>query len=430
MQQQELRLFEERRVLSVSQLVNDVKRDLELRFRDLWVKGEISNLKVPGSGHLYFTLKDGEAQIRAICFRMQNRYLKFQPQDGMDVLARGSISVYPPRGEFQLVVEHMEPAGIGALQVAFEQLKARLQGQGFFALDRKRPLPALPKKIGVVTSPTGAAIQDILRVLKRRNDSVDVLLFPVRVQGAGAAEDIARAINYMNTRQDLDVLIVGRGGGSLEDLWAFNEEVVARAVFNSRIPIISAVGHEVDFTICDFVADLRAPTPSAAAEIVSRTRDELCEKVTALSGRALQSLRLMLREKRYRLERLAGNRAFADAQSRLRFYSQRLDELHARLLRLFPAGLRPYVTQVAELEAAVERSFHYCLQIKRQRLEKRAAQLDAYSPLAVLQRGYAIVTDAGNVVVRDPEQVSPEAVLNIRVAKGDFKARKEPKHGI
>ncbi len=430
MQQQELRLFEERRILSVSQLVNDVKRDLELRFRDLWVKGEISNLKVPGSGHFYFTLKDGEAQIRAICFRMQNRYLKFQPQDGMDVLARGSLSVYPPRGEFQLVVEHMEPAGMGALQVAFEQLKARLQGQGFFEAGRKRPLPALPQKIGVVTSPSGAAIHDILRVLKRRNNSVDVLIFPVRVQGPGAPEEIARGINYMNTRQDIDVLIVGRGGGSLEDLWAFNEEPVARAVFNSRIPVISAVGHEVDFTICDFVADLRAPTPSAAAEIVSRTRDELCEKVSLLFGRVLQSFRLTVRDKRQRLERLASNRAFVDAQSRSRFYCQRLDELHARLLRLLPAGLRPYIARVSELETAVDRSFRHYLQSSRQRLDKRSAQLEAYSPLAVLQRGYAIVTKADQQVVRDPSQVTPEEIVNIRVAMGQFKARKEPKDGI
>ncbi|RPI28472.1 MAG: exodeoxyribonuclease VII large subunit [Acidobacteria bacterium] len=425
MQQQELRLFEERRILSVSQLVNEVKRELEVRFRDLWVKGEISNLRIPPSGHIYFTLKDGDAQIKAVCFRMQNRYLKFQPEDGMDVIARGSVSVYPPRGEFQLVVELMEPSGRGALQVAFEQLKVKLQGQGLFDPARKKPLPLLPRKIGIVTSPSGAAIQDILRILNRRNNTVDVLIFPARVQGAGAAEEVARGIQYLNTRTDIDVIIVGRGGGSLEDLWAFNEEVVARAIFASRLPIISAVGHEIDYTIADFVADLRAPTPSAAAEIVSAARDELCKRVDSWAGRATQAVRSLLREKRHRLQALAQNRAFVDAQSRLRFYLQKLDDLTGRLLRGLPSRLGPLRQRVTTGERDLSRQMQARLLALRNRVTSRTEQLNAYSPLAVLERGYAIVTTEGGAVVRDPEGLSDNERLRVRVAKGEFKARKE-----
>jgi exodeoxyribonuclease VII large subunit len=430
MQQQELRLFEQRRVLSVSQLVNEVKRELEMGFRDVWVKGEISNLKGPPSGHLYFTLKDAEAQLKAVCFRMQNRYLKFRPEDGMDILARGSLSVYPPRGEFQLVVETIEPAGRGVLQVAFEQLKARLQAEGYFELARKRALPLFPTKIGVVTSPTGAAIQDILRILSRRNNAIHVLIFPVKVQGQGAAEEIARAIHYFNTRDDLDVLIVGRGGGSLEDLWAFNEEVVAKAIFASRIPVVSAVGHEVDFTIADFVADLRAPTPSAAAEIVSAARDDLCKRVESLIGRAAQGTKLLLGSKRNQLQRLASNRAFVDAQSRLRFYLQRLDDLNGRLLRLFPSRLEPLKQKVERCENDLIREVRGNVERRRIRLSGREQELQAYSPLAVLDRGYAIVTNDQGTIVRDPGLLNPGQVLKVRVAKGEFRVKKEPSDGI
>jgi exodeoxyribonuclease VII large subunit len=430
MQQQELRLFEERRILSVSQLVNDVKREIEIRFKDLWVKGEISNLRIPPSGHLYFTLKDSDAQLKAVCFRTQSRLLKFQPEDGMDVIARGSVSVYQPRGEFQLVVELLEPAGRGALQVAFEQLKDRLQKQGFFDPDRKKPLPLFPTRVGVVTSPTGAAIQDILRILNRRNSVVSVLLFPAKVQGAGAAEEVARGIQYLNTRRDIDVIIVGRGGGSLEDLWAFNEEIVAQAIYESRIPIISAVGHEIDFTIADFVADLRAPTPSAAAEIVSAARSELCHKVDAFTGRAGQAVRLLLAEKRRRLEQLASNRAFVDAQSRLRFYLQRLDDLTGRLLRVFPSGVAPIKDKLERRHQDLAVRMERYLQERTIRLANLDRQLHAYSPLSVLERGYAIVTIMDRVVVRDPGQLADGQSLKVRVAKGEFRARKEPDDGI
>ncbi len=422
MQQQELKLFEERPVFSVSQIVNSVKFQLETKFHDIWIQGEVSNFKKPPSGHLYFTLKDSDAQIRAVCFRMQNQYLRFKPEDGMDIVARGAISVYPPRGEFQLVVEFMEPVGKGALQVAFEQLKAQLEKEGLFEAARKKKLPMLPSKIGVVTSPTGAAIQDILRVLKRRNDRIHVLIFPVKVQGTGAAQEIARALHYFNQRFDVDTIIVGRGGGSWEDLWAFNEETVARAIHESRIPVISAVGHEIDFTIADFVADLRAPTPSAAAEIVAAVHEELCNRVEHLARRAHQSIRLILHEKRRRLQHLAANRAFVDAESKLNFFLQRLDELYARLIKTLPRGIQPRRERLTQVEKGLDQQMRFYLQQKKQLMNARQHQLQAYSPLAVLERGYAIVTSNGAQVVRDPAQVVPGGQIDIRVARGSFRA--------
>lgn len=423
--QQELGLFEERQILSVSQIVKGVKFQLETKFASVWVKGEVSNLKVPPSGHYYFTLKDSEAQIRAICFRTQNRYLKFTPEDGMDVVARGAISVYSPRGELQLVVEHMEPLGRGALQVAFEQLKERLAKEGLFDPAHKKKLPLLPAKIGVVTSPTGAAIQDILKVLQRRNDRLNVLIFPTKVQGAGAAQEIARGIQYLNTRKDIDVIMVARGGGSLEDLWAFNEEVVAGAIYNSRIPIISAVGHEVDFTIADFVADLRAPTPSAAAEIVSGAREELSTRVRQLVRQSTQAVRLFLQHQRRRLHGLTSSRGFVDAESKLRFFLQRLDELQARLLKTLPAIMEPLRRKVAEHSKDVQQQIRFYVEHQKHRLVSFSQQLSAYSPLAVLERGYAIVTSAGDEIIRDPAQVAEGEAIQVQVARGKFRARKE-----
>jgi exodeoxyribonuclease VII large subunit len=425
--QQELKLFDDREIRSVSQVVHAVKVQLETRFRDIWVKGEISNFKPASSGHYYFTLKDNSAQLRAVFFRTHNRLLKFAPKDGMEVFARGSISVYSPRGEFQMVIEYMEPAGQGALQIAFEQLKTNLQKEGLFDTARKKKLPLLPSRIGVVTSPTGAAIQDILKVLKRRNEAVNVLIVPVRVQGEGAAAEIARGIKYLNTRQDIDVIIVGRGGGSLEDLWAFNEEVVARAIYASEIPVISAVGHEVDFTIADFVADLRAPTPSAAAEMVSGARAELCSRVDHCLRRASQAMRLILSDKRRKLQQLASNRAFVDAESRLRFYSQRLDDLHARLLRTFPARLPVARESLARHSRELGVRMQTRVQNARQHLTHVTRQLQAFSPLAVIERGYAIVTHQKGVIVRDPGQVPDGGKIDIRVARGSFGAVKEPK---
>ena len=424
MQQQELKLFEERQILSVSQVVHGVKVQLETKFRDIWVRGEISNFVTPGSGHQYFTLKDNEAQMRAVCFRSQNRLLKFRPENGMDVIARGTVSVYPPRGEFQLIVETLEPVGPGALQLAFEQLKTRLESEGLFDQKHKKDLPLLPAKIGVVTSPTGAAIQDILRVLWRRNDRLNILIFPAKVQGTGASAEIIQGIEYLNTREDVDTIIVARGGGSLEDLWAFNDEALARAIFGSRIPVISAVGHEIDFTIADFVADLRAPTPSAAAEIVSGAREELSKAIGNLTQRSAQAIRLGLKNRRERLRTLAASRAFVDAESRLRFFLQRLDELQSRLTKTLPSMFRSNRQGLSQQEQLLERQIQFYLQSKKHMMATRSAQLQAYSPLSVLERGYAIVTTEDQEIVRDPNQLKEGDRMNIRVERGPFHARK------
>src|SRR6476646_9926505 len=274
-----------RRVVTVSELTNAIRDLLETGFGDIWVEGELSNCRLWNTGHLYFTLKDGSAQIRGVIFRTALRYLKFKPADGLRVVARGKISVYEPKGEYQIVCEHLEPQGFGALQLAFEQLKKRLQGEGLFDAARKRPLPSLPRKIGIVTSLDGAAVRDIIKVLRRRYPNAQIVIRPARVQGEGAALDIARGLRAITRVRGVDVVIVGRGGGSIEDLWAFNEEVVARAIANCPVPVISAVGHETDTTIADFVADRRAPTPSAAAEIVVAAKDEFIGRIDALQKR-------------------------------------------------------------------------------------------------------------------------------------------------
>jgi exodeoxyribonuclease VII large subunit len=278
-------------ILTVTQLTEQIKSLLEGTFPDVWVEGEISNITAPQSGHVYFTLKDRQSQIKAVLFRSSQRHLKFTLQHGMQVICRGRVSVYDPRGEYQVIVEYVEPKGVGAFQKAFEELKGRLEKEGLFDRERKKSLPLLPRRIGIVTSPTGAAIRDILRVIKRRHPKMEILIYPVPVQGADAAPSIVEAIGYFNSEKNVDVVIVGRGGGSLEDLWAFNEEPVARAIFASRIPVISAVGHETDYTIADFVADLRAPTPSAAAEIVVESEAHLRDSILTLQARLVSAVR-------------------------------------------------------------------------------------------------------------------------------------------
>src|SRR5215831_17373847 len=323
--------FPERTVLTVSEVTERIKIVLEDTFFDLWVEGEISNLRTPSSGHTYLTLKDEQGQLRAILFKMQRRYLRFDPKDGMLVIVRGRISLYEPRGEYQLVIDYMEPKGIGALQIAFEQLKARLAQAGLFDPARKRPLPVLPRCIGIVTSPTGAVIRDMLQILRRRFANLHVCIYPVRVQGDGAAEEIARAIEALNGNLGVEVIIVARGGGSLEDLWAFNEESVARAIYQSRMPVISAVGHEIDFTIADFVADVRAPTPSAAAEILApdilKLQDELAAHRVALDRLARQALEI----RRVCLARLAGATCLREPAGLLVERQQQIDHLELRL---------------------------------------------------------------------------------------------------
>jgi len=324
-------LVPERHVWKVSELTERIGEILEAAFRDVWVEGEVSNYHPAQSGHLYFTLKDARSQIRCVCFRDQVRGLKFRPEDGLQVTVRGSLGVYEPRGEYQIYVSHIEPVGLGAMQLAFEQLKKRLAEEGLFDEQRKKPLPVLPQRIGVITSPTGAAIRDILRVLKRRFPNVHVLLFPVKVQGEGAAGEVVAALQYFNRAKAADVLIVARGGGSLEDLWSFNEEIVARAIAASLIPVITGIGHETDFTIADFAADVRAPTPSAAAEIVVRSRQEFERHVAEHFRNLVQQIRYRLSEWRHHVRDLESHRGFRQLEVLVRRRRQQVDELSSSL---------------------------------------------------------------------------------------------------
>jgi exodeoxyribonuclease VII large subunit len=371
-------LMPERRIWKVGELTERIRDMLAGAFRDISVEGEVSNYRPAASGHLYFTLKDAHAQIRCVCFRDQARALKFRPEDGLLVTVRGSIGVYEPRGEYQIYVTHIEPVGLGALQLAFEQLKKRLEAEGLFAAERKKPLPVLPRRIGVVTSPTGAAIRDILRVLKRRFPNVHLLLFPVKVQGDGAAKEIANAVNYFNKTKAADVLIIARGGGSLEDLWAFNEEVVARAIAASEIPVITGVGHETDFTIADFVADLRAPTPSAAAEIVVRSRMEFERHIAEDQRRIVQRMRYLISQWRHRARDLETHRGFRQIEILTRRRRQQVDELSSSLavvVRMRLALARQQVTRAgAQVSSFDLRSRAVVL---RRRIEQRQEALRA-----------------------------------------------------
>ena len=435
-------LFEQRKIYSVYEITLEIKQALD-NFGIIWVQGEISNFKHHSSGHMYFSLKDSKAQLKAACFRNANMYLKFRPEDGMEVIVRGKLSAYEPRGDYQIIAEYMEPVGLGSLQMAFDQLKEKLRQEGLFEESHKRALPLLPKKIGIVTSPTGAAIRDMLRILKRRNASVHVLLYPAKVQGTGAAQEVAAGIRYFNTRTDLDAIIVGRGGGSIEDLWAFNEEVVARAVFDSRLPVISAVGHEVDFTIADFVADLRAPTPSAAAELVSGARAELQATVESLGKRLSQAMRRGIERRRLNLERLANSRAFGVAPIKIRELQQRFDEATLRMTqaveqftsgkrhrervlqtRLIGIDLDQFIIHRKEIlgrkRQMLESIMKARLQRERSRLELAAGRMDALSPLAVLQRGYAICRDARGTIIKNALAASAGDRVQVTLARGDL----------
>lgn len=435
-----MELFSEKRILTVSQLTLLVKGVLEENFEHVWVEGEVSNLAAPASGHLYFTLKDAGAQLRCVMFRASARALRFRVADGGAFVARGRISVYDQRGEYQLLVEYLEPKGVGALQLAFSQLKERLAKEGLFAEGAKKPIPHLPRRIGIVTSATGAAIQDILTVLDRRFANVEVLLYPVRVQGEGAAAEIARAIRDFNRLREADVLIVGRGGGSLEDLWAFNEEEVARAIHASRIPVISAVGHEVDFTIADFVADLRAPTPSAAAEIVVRSKAELEGEVRALSHRLEQAMTHRLRQ--WRSELILNQRALREPSYLLGYLVQRVDDLTCRLTTAMEQGKERRADRLATLArrlrlahpalavernrervtllfARLERGVHRALDRSRERFALESGTLHALSPLSTLARGYSIVRKFPRLsVVTAARQVAPGDRLDLTFHAG------------
>lgn len=388
-----------RHIYSVSALTAEVKAVLEDGFSAIWVEGELSNFKHHTSGHMYFTLKDAQAQIRGVMFRGHNRLLRFQPVDGLAVLVNGTVTVYERRGEYQIAVEFMEPKGVGALQLAFEQLKTKLEAEGLFDRARKRPLPLLPRKIGIVTSPTGAAIRDMLTIVGRRFPGLEVLIHPAAVQGEGAAAEIAAALGRLGSRSDLDVVIVARGGGSLEDLWAFNEEVVARAIAASRIPVISAVGHETDVTIADFVADLRAPTPSAAAELVVARRDELRQRVDDLLARSLAALQYSLSVKRNRVGMLGRHLSLLSPAAQLARQRERLQGLRRRV----------------DAWWALSRT------VRGERLARAAATLESLSPLAILARGYSICFALpGRRILKTVAEVTPGSSLAVRLHRGEL----------
>ena len=433
----------QRRSYTVSELTAEMRAALAAEFSDIWVAGEISGAKQPPSGHYYFTLKDEAAQIRCVCYKTTARYLKFKPQDGVAVLARGRIDVYEGRGEVQLVVEALEPQGHGALQLAFEQLKRKLAAEGLFDAGRKRPLPALPERIGIVTSPSGAVIRDMIHVLERRCPGRHIRLYPAQVQGEGAAEQIAAGIEYFAQSGWPEVVIVARGGGSLEDLWAFNEERVARAIAASPAPVVSAVGHETDFTIADFVADLRAPTPSAAAELVVCTRQSLVDALLGTEARLRQAARLTLalRARQFhasafdpaRLQRMVGRRmqrideleyGLREAVRRLVNSGKRsLDALAARLVQ------RDVRLQFAEARRRLESQESRLTQAIRSRLGDArgsllplGAHLAQLSPLKILERGYAIVERDGTIV-KSPADAPVGSDLRVRLAAGELAAK-------
>lgn len=439
-----------RRTLTVSELTVRIRDLLGKNFTDIWVEGEISNCREAQSGHIYFTLKDDRSQVRCVFFKQQQRGIKFRPEDGLHVTVRGSISVYEARGEYQIYVENIEPVGLGALQLAFEQLKKRLEAEGLFAAKRKKPLPMLPSRIGLITSPRGAAVRDIVRILRRRFPNVHLMVFPVRVQGEGAAAEIVKALKFFNQKKLVDVLILARGGGSMEDLWAFNEEPLARAIAASEIPVISGVGHETDFTIADFVADVRASTPSAAAELVVQTRREFDKHIADLRETLASLVRYRLLDLIKRVHQLSGRRGFRRPLDLLRQQRQRADEMTSRLalglrarleqsrkrftalhLRIATFDFRVKISafrlrlekRSADLGVRAER----LVRTKRERLERLALQLQERSPLRVLERGYAIATDAAGNLLRDAAQVQLGDSISIQLHRGRLTTEVEKK---
>src|SRR6266404_387737 len=435
-----------RTTYTVAQLSARIRDLLGSEFDDIWVAGEISGVRTVASGHCYFTLKDQNAQIRCACFRASLRYLKFKPQDGVAVLARGHIDLYEARGEYQLLVEALEPQGHGALQFAFEQLKRKLAEEGLFEAARKRAIPRLPRRIGIVTSPTGAVIRDITQILSRRFPGLHIRIYPALVQGEGSIDAVCRAIEYFSNSNWPDVVILARGGGSLEDLWTFNEEAVARAIVACSVPVISAIGHETDFTIADFVADLRAPTPSAAAELVICTREQLLEQIGVSEHKLVQSVRYRLAMAARRLHNQGVERASAVIHRNIGRLQQRVDELEYRLRERITsrqAGsgkrLEELATRLRSLDlrlrfAAARRRMEAAetalaqlarLRLTRVRgsLEPLLAHLTQLSPLKILERGYAIVSNEAGQIVKEPAEAPAGSEVNIRLAKGAIAAK-------
>jgi exodeoxyribonuclease VII large subunit len=441
MSQLQFNLIPEKKVWTVSELNARIRELLSAAFTNIWIEGEISNFREAQSGHLYFTLKDQAAQVRCVCFRQNAIRLRFRPEDGLHMRIRGSISVYDLRGEYQIYVDHIEPVGLGALQLAFEQLKKKLEAEGLFDPARKKPLPMLPRRIGVITSPAAAALRDILRILKRRFPNARVLLYPVKVQGDGAAEEIAKALQFFTKHDAADVLILARGGGSIEDLWPFNEEKVARAIAACTIPVVSAIGHETDFTIADFVADVRASTPSAAAEIVIQERESFDKHIAEIQRKLSDAISYLILEQRHRLQTLIADRAFRRPEDLLREYRQRTDELSQRMAESLRGRLdllRDRFTDArarmdsfdlrARLETMRLRTEHRAgelrlriermLVAKRKQFERLMLQLDERSPLKVLDRGYAIVYDSAGNPLRAASDVAVGDEVNMRLARG------------
>ncbi|MGA9042434.1 MAG: exodeoxyribonuclease VII large subunit [Terriglobales bacterium] len=435
----------ERRVWKVRDLVAAVRTHIEREYGDAWVEGEISNFRAQDSGHLYFTLKDANAQLSAVMFRSQARLLRFRPENGMQVVVRGRVTIYEERGQLQISAEYIEPKGAGALQIAFEQLKAKLEAEGLFDSASKKPIPALPVRIGIVTSPQAAALRDILNILRRRHHTANVLIFPAIVQGESAPLEVSAGIVYFNKAKNVDVIIVARGGGSAEDLAAFNHEGLARAVFASEIPVISAIGHETDFTIIDFVADLRAPTPSAAAELVIRSRQEVEEQLEGLHHRIEKAMRYHLLIARQNLTELARHGAFPRMMDFIRRRQQRLDDVVNRLahsqrdifktqrqrFETLAAAVRHYdarrmlATIGKELDghmAAMAAAMRTILLQRRSRVDQLSSQLEALSPLAILERGYALVFDATGKLVKDAAQLGAGDEISATLARGTFTA--------
>ncbi len=460
----------QRKVYPVRELVAAVRTQVERSFTDVYVEGEISNYRPAGSGHLYFSLKDGSAQLRIVMWRVQARLLRFRPENGLQIIARGRVTVYDERGDLQFQAEHLEPKGAGALQIAFEQLKARLAAEGLFDPARRKPIPALPRRIGLVTSARGAALQDILNILRRRHESVNVLIYPAQVQGETAAHEVGSGVRWFNRQGDVDVIIVTRGGGSFEDLFAFNEEGLARTIAASEIPVISAVGHETDFTICDFVADMRAPTPSAAAEIVIRSKHELSEKLIGLHKRLTHAVNYKLLRANNALSNLAQHAVFARMQDSIARRQQRTDDLVFRLAQAQSRVLKNQRRRVDALEASLRRhDLRGRTGEMRRQLESRSAQLNttmarllvarrtkvhrlvtslgsagpnlllrrrshwerlhsnlqALSPKAILDRGYALVFDEKGQLVKQASQLKTGEQVRTQLGSGEFTSKVE-----
>jgi exodeoxyribonuclease VII large subunit len=435
----------DRRVWKVRDLVAAVRSHIEREYSDAWVEGEISNFRAPDSGHLYFTLKDGNAQIRVVMFRSAARLLRFRPADGLQVVVRGRVTVYEDRGELQISAETVEPKGAGSLQLAFEQLKAKLEAEGLFAAERKKAIPSLPSRIGLVTSAQAAALRDILNVLRRRHHSVNVLIYPAQVQGDAAAYEVAAGVRYFNQGDHVDVIVVARGGGSAEDLASFNDEALARTVAASEIPVISAIGHETDFTIIDFVADLRAPTPSAAAELVIRSRQEVEDHAAALRERLSRAMRYRLLTGRQALTELAQHGAFARMMEVIRQRQQKLDDLTHRMelaqrqlleqmhrrwemisaavrhydLRLVLSGIGKQLDSGTAALVAVMRNVLLQHRVRSERLQ---TALESLSPLAILERGYALVFDSQGQLLKDARSLKLGDEISARLARGEIRA--------